>query len=271
MFRSIWREIRSIPGHVLALFLAAPAFIFVDASHVLRHPFALSVSHVAYVVLAICCLVALFAEGAAPERSQPASPWQRPHGDRRRDALRVTVCVLVALILCSEAIDLLESLQPAMHVEIWDDGKSILSYPEITGIGEAIAFALKVALSLAGLVLTILGLCAPACAALHGWRRCGLEAWRAWRQHYFSLFAVTALGMAALVPAGFLVEPLVEYWRAIGLGIASSGSLRAAFDICNLFGPARIIYGAAAATLLLGVVLWSYSRAVARLIERPRA
>ncbi|HNB28805.1 MAG TPA: hypothetical protein PLR41_17685 [Alphaproteobacteria bacterium] len=270
MFRSIWREVRSTPGHILALLLAAPAFVFVDAGHVLRHPFALSLSHVAYVVLAICCLVALFAEGAAPRQLHSAGPWQRPHGERRRDALRVTVCVLVALILCGEAIDLLEPLQPAMHVETWDDGKSTLSYPEITGIGDAIAFALKVALSLAGLVLTILGLCAPACAALHGWRRCGQEAWRAWRGHYFSLFALTFLGMLALIPAGFLIAPLVDYWRAIGSGAVTAGSLRAAFDICNLFGPARIIYGAAAATLLLGIVLWSYSRAIARLIERPR-
>ncbi len=270
MFRSIWREIRSIPGHVLALFLAAPAFVFVGAASVLRHPFAFSLSHAAYLVLATCCLAALFVDGAAPERLQPAGPWQRPYGERRRDALRVTVCVLVALILCGEAIDLLEPLQPATHLEIWDDGKSTLSYPEIAGIGDAIAFALKVALSLAGLVLTILGLCAPACAALHGWRRCGLEAWRAWRQHYFSLFALTFLGMLALIPAGFLISPQVEYWRAIGLGTANAGSLRAAFDICNLFGPARIICGAAAATLLLGIVLWSYSRAIARLIERPR-
>lgn len=266
MFKSIGREIRSIPGHVVALFFAAPALIYLDGIYVVAWSFRPGLAHWVLLALSACCLAWLYADGAAPR-----GPWEREHSNRRRDALQATILVLAALVVCAAAHELLAPFQPAAHVETWDAGKSTLTYPEVTGIGDAVALAAGIALSFANLAIMLLGLCAPACAAQHGLGRSMQESWRAWRRCYFRLCGLCMLAWIALIPAFVLALPLQVYWAAAGFGSPGhAAQIRLAIDLCNRVGPGNIALGGAAATLLFGIVLWSYSRAVARLIERPR-
>lgn len=266
MFKSIGREIRQLPNHVVALFFAAPAFIYLDGVYVVAWSFRPGLAHWVLLALSACCLAWLYADGAAPR-----GPWEREHSNRRRDALQATILILAALVVCAAAHELLAIFQPAAHVETWNAGKSTLTYPEVTGIGDAVALAAGIALSFANLAIMLLGLCAPACAAQHGLGRCMQESWRAWRRCYFRLCGLSMLAMAAASVAMLLFLPLQVYWAAAGFADpGSAAQMKLAIDLCNRIGAGNTALAGAAATLLFGIVLWSYSRAIARLIEQPR-
>lgn len=266
MFKSIAREICQLPNHVVAMFCAAPVLIYLDGLFVVAWPFRSGLVHWVLLALSAFCLAWLYADGAAPRGA-----WERERSERRRDALRATILIPVALIVCTAAIELIAPLQPAAHVETWDDGKSTLIYPELTGIGDVIALAAHVALTLAGLAIALLGLCAPACAALYGLRHCLRESWRAWRRCYFRLCGLCMLAWVALIPAVLLLLPLEAYWAAAALtNPGSARQMQLAIDFCNRIGPGNIALGGAGAAFVLGIVLWSFNRAVARIIEQPR-
>lgn len=269
MFRSIGREIRHLPNHVVALFVAAPVLIYLDAGHVVSHPIYPGFTHLALVGLTALCLMFLYADGSAP-----AGPWERGRSERRHDALRMAVLLLTAVMLCAVALQLLQPLLPPTHVETWSNGQGShgsLSYPEIDGVVDLAVVAATICMGVAAFALIVLAICAPACAALHGIRRGLPEAWRAWRRCYFRLFGLCVIAMLALLPSMALFSPLQAYWDAGGFfGAPDSLRLQLAVDICNRIGPHNIALGAGAATFLVGVIAWAFARAVARLIGQPR-
>lgn len=266
MFKSIGREIRQLPNHVVALFLAGPALIYLDTAHFVMYPVQPGFAHAVLLALDATCLAWLYADGAAP-----TGPWERRQSKRRRDALRATILISVALVLHAAARELIAPLQPAMHVETWDEGRSTLAYPEVTGIGDVIALAARIVLSVAGLALACIGVCAPACAARYGLRHCLRESWRAWRRCYFRLCGLSMLAMVALIPALLLFMPLADYRAAVRSAVDNPSRWQVAIDLCNQIGVRNFALSAAAGMFLIGIAVWSYSRAVARLIEQqPR-
>lgn len=260
MFRSIGREIREIRVLAVALLCAATLFVYFDALRILAHPLVPGLAHPVLLGLAALCLAMLYADGAAPADNTAGGPWPLSDRRRRRDALKASLLVFAVLAICAKPLGLFHFFQAESSL-----GSEVVPTAEADRAGDAAAPAGNFVFSIAILAIALLATCAPACAAIHGIRRALPESWRAWRHLYFPLFGAAALAMLALIPSAVLFQPVQAFWVALG----DPRHLQHAIDICNRVGPGNIAPRAATATLLLGVVLWIFSRAVARLIEQP--
>lgn len=265
MFRSIWREIREVRVRAVVLLGAAVVLVYFDAGWLL----AKSPSHSWHAValgFAALCLAALYADGAAPADRMAGGPW--PLSDRRRrfDALKVSLLIFAAVAICGATLAWYQNPDSGFQVSAPTEGGPIVVYRPTSAAEDAMILAGRIARWVFALVVALSALTAPASAALHGFHRTIPEIWVAWRRRFIPLLIATALAALALTPSAMLLQPVEALWSAV----SDDHYWQYAFDLCIRAGPSNMGRYAAAATLLLGIVLWSYGRAIARLIERSR-